>query len=62
MSTLTIIPNMKLNNEATQSARTAQSLYSSAAASLKMTGQQLQYLLLAVGLLSLGTMVLTYPM
>ena len=55
-------PNMKFNNQPKHTSRNARHMYHTAAAGLKMSGRQLQYLLLAVGLLSLGTMVLTYPM
>ena len=62
MSTLSIIPNMKFKSHSTNNGVNARRVYNSMALCLKMSTQQLQYLLVAVSLLSIGTMLLTYPM
>lgn len=60
MSTLTLIPNV--TNAYPHKSMSFREMYRTAAGRLNMSGRQLHYLLLGTGLVSLGTLLLTYPM
>jgi len=64
MSTLTYMPRMNQQEikEPVQARLTGHRVRIAVARRLQMSEQQLQFLLVSVGLLSLGTMLLTYPM
>jgi hypothetical protein len=64
MSALTYIPNMNATKpqKSVQTRLTGHRVRLAVANRLEMSEQQLQFLLLSVGLLSIGTMLLTYPM